>query len=73
MMKLIVVYDFGMVGRLDEETRLKLIQFYVALSRSDSKRIVDIMLDLGILQPTANRYVIRSGVELALSEMKGKR
>lgn len=69
----IILYDFGMVGRLDEETRLKLIQFYVALSRLDSKRIVDIMLDLGILQPTANRYVIRSGVELALSEMKGKK
>jgi len=69
----IILYDYGMTGRLDEETRLKLIQFYVALSRSDSKRIVDLMLDLGVLQPTVNRYVIRSGVELALAEMKGKK
>ncbi|MEM3637777.1 MAG: AarF/ABC1/UbiB kinase family protein [Conexivisphaerales archaeon] len=69
----IILYDFGMAGRLDEETRIKLIQFYVALSKFDAKKIVDIMLELGVLQPTANRYVIRAGVELALAEMKGKR
>lgn len=69
----IVLYDFGMAGRLDEELRLKLIQFYIALSRSDAKRIVEIMLDLGVLQPTANRYVIRTAVELALAEMQGKK
>lgn len=69
----IILYDFGMAGKLDEETRLKLVQFYVALSRADSRRIVELMLDLGILEPTANRYVIQSGVELALAEMKGKK
>ena len=63
----IILYDFGMTGTLDPATRLKLIRFYTALVDFNSSRVVDMMLDLGLLQPDANRYVIRRGVELALS------
>jgi predicted unusual protein kinase regulating ubiquinone biosynthesis (AarF/ABC1/UbiB family) len=69
----IVLYDYGMAGRLDRETRTKLVRFYTALVSSDSGKIVDIMIDLGVLQPTANRYVIRSGVELAIADMQGRK
>ena len=69
----IVLYDFGMTGTLDPATRLKLIRFYTALVDFNSSRVVDMMLELGLLQPDANRYVIRRGVELALADMQGQK
>lgn len=69
----IILYDFGMTGALDQTTRLKLIRFYTALVDFDSARVVDMMLDLGLLQPDTNRYVIRKGVELAMADMHGQK
>ncbi len=69
----IILYDFGMIGSLDPETRLKLIKFYTALVDFNSSRVVDTMIDLGLVQPDANRYVIRRGVELALADMQGRK
>lgn len=69
----IVLYDFGMTGSLDSSTRLKLIRFYTALVDFSSSKVVDMMLELGMLQPDANRYVIRRGVDLALADMQGKK
>src|SRR5208283_5136074 len=69
----IVLYDFGMVGRLDPETRTKLVRFYTALADGNSAKIVDVMMDLGVLQPTTNRYIIRSGVDLAIADMQGRK
>jgi predicted unusual protein kinase regulating ubiquinone biosynthesis (AarF/ABC1/UbiB family) len=69
----IVLYDYGMAGSLDEETRVNLVRFYTALVDKNPSRIVQVMLELGILQPQANRYVITRGVELALADMSGKK
>jgi predicted unusual protein kinase regulating ubiquinone biosynthesis (AarF/ABC1/UbiB family) len=69
----VVLYDYGMVGELDDETRLNLVRFYTALVDTNAQRIVEVMLELGLLQPTANRYVIQRGVELALADMQGKK
>ena len=69
----VVLYDFGMVGRLDTETRTKLIRLYLALAQTDPSKVVEMMLELGVLQPNTNRYVIRRGVELAMADMQGKK
>jgi predicted unusual protein kinase regulating ubiquinone biosynthesis (AarF/ABC1/UbiB family) len=69
----IVLYDFGMIGRLDPETRTKLIRFYLALAQADPSKVVEMMLELGVLQPDTNRYVIRRGVELAMADMQGRK
>jgi predicted unusual protein kinase regulating ubiquinone biosynthesis (AarF/ABC1/UbiB family) len=69
----IVLYDFGMAGTLDRSTRLKLVRFYTALIDFNSSRVVDMMIDLGLLQPDANRYVIQRGVELAIADMHGQK
>jgi predicted unusual protein kinase regulating ubiquinone biosynthesis (AarF/ABC1/UbiB family) len=69
----IVLYDFGMTGSLDPETRLKLVRFYSALVDLNSTKVVDMMVGLGLLQPDTNRYVIRRGVELALADMHGQK
>lgn len=69
----LVLYDYGMTGKLDTETRTKLVRFYTALVDENSAKIVDVMIELGILQPDTNRYVIRKGVDLAIADMQGKK
>lgn len=69
----IVLYDYGMTGKLDTESRTKLVRFYTALVDENSAKIVDVMIELGILQPNTNRYVIRKGVDLAIADMQGKK
>jgi predicted unusual protein kinase regulating ubiquinone biosynthesis (AarF/ABC1/UbiB family) len=69
----IILYDFGMTGSLDPETRLNLIRLYSGLIDYNPSRVIDMMITLGVLQPDANRYVITRGVELALADMHGKR
>ncbi|MDG6941349.1 MAG: AarF/ABC1/UbiB kinase family protein [Nitrososphaerota archaeon] len=69
----IVLYDYGMVGTLSEDTRTDLIRFYLALLSGDPDKVVEMMLRLGILDPTANRMVVRRGVELAIADMHGKK
>ena len=67
----LILYDFGMVGRLDNDTRLKLVRLYLALVDKDPSRTVDILISLGALAPDANRYVIEKGIELSIKALYG--
>lgn len=67
----LILYDFGMVGRLDNQTRLKLVRLYLALVEKDPKRTVDLLLSLGTLSPDVNRYVVEKGIELAIRTLYG--
>ena len=69
----IILYDFGMVGSLDDSTRMKLIRLYLALIEKDPYRAVNILYSLGALSPEANRYVIERGLALAIESMYGKK
>ncbi|RMF29370.1 MAG: AarF/ABC1/UbiB kinase family protein, partial [Candidatus Nitrosothermus koennekii] len=67
----LILYDFGMVGRLDNATRLKLVRLYLALVEKDPSRTVDLLISLGTLSPDANRYVIEKGIELSIKTLYG--
>lgn len=69
----LILYDFGMVGRLDNETRLKLVRLYLSLVEKEPVRTVNVLLDLGALAPEANRYVIEKGIGFAIQNMHGKK
>ncbi|HDK26781.1 MAG TPA: 2-polyprenylphenol 6-hydroxylase [Candidatus Atribacteria bacterium] len=43
--------DFGMMGRLDEETREKGVDLFIALMERNPDKIINEMLDLGIAPP----------------------
>lgn len=68
----IILYDFGMVGRLDNETRLKLIRLYLSLVEKDPSRAVNVLLELGTIEPTTNRYVVEKALELSIQSLYGK-
>lgn len=68
----IILYDFGMTGKLDNETRIRLIRLYLGLIDKDPQRTVDVLIELGTLEPTVNRYVVEKGIALSIQTMYGK-
>ncbi len=69
----LILYDFGMVGRIDQETRMRLVRLYLALIEKDPPRTVNAMNDLGMLTPNFNRSVIEQGIDLSIRTMHGKK
>ena len=68
----IILYDYGMVGRLDNETRIRLIRLYLGLIEKDATRTVDVLIELGTLEPGLNRYVVEKGIDLSIQSLYGK-
>ena len=69
----LILYDYGMVGRINNETRFKLIRLYLALVEKNPPRVVNAMNDLGMLTPGYNREVIEKGIELSIRAMHGQK
>ena len=68
----IILYDYGMVGRLDNKTRLRLIRLYLGLIDKDAPRTVNVLMELGTLEPTVNRYVVEKAIELSIQSLYGR-
>ena len=69
----LILYDYGMVGKINNETRFKLIRLYLALVEKNPPRVVNAMNDLRMLTPGYNRSVIEKGIELSISAMHGNK
>ncbi len=69
----LILYDYGMVGRINNETRFKLIRLYLALVEKNPPRVVNAMNDLSMLTPGYNRTVIEKGIELSIRAMHGNK
>lgn len=67
----IILYDFGMVGRLDSKTRLRLVRLYLALVNKDSARTVRLMKELGTLEPNVNTLFVQKAVEMSIHSLHG--
>ena len=69
----IILYDYGMVGKLDDETRRRLVRLYLALVEKDPPRTVNAMDDLGMLTPDYNRTVMEKAIQLTVRAMHGRK
>lgn len=69
----LILYDYGMVGRLDNDTRKRLVRLYLALVEKDPPRTVNAMSELGMLMPDYNRSVIERAIELSVQAMHGRK
>ena len=69
----LILYDYGMVGRINDETRFKLIRLYLALVERNPPRVINAMNDLGMLIPGYNRSVMEKGIELSIRTMYGNK
>lgn len=74
--------DFGMTGRIDDATRDRLVDVLLALTGSDTARLVDVFLALGVARSRVDRtalerdlarliapYYARSLGEISLAEL----
>ena len=69
----IILYDFGMVGRLDDETRKRLVRLYLGLVDKDPVRTTDVLLELGTLEPSVDRRLVEKGLDLSIQSLYGKK
>ena len=69
----IILYDFGMVGRLDDETRRRLVRLYLGLIDKDPVRTTDVLLELGTLEPSVDRRLVEKGLELSIQSLHGRK
>jgi predicted unusual protein kinase regulating ubiquinone biosynthesis (AarF/ABC1/UbiB family) len=68
----IILYDFGMVGRIDNDTRLKLVRLYLGLIEKDPVRAVNVLIDLGTLEPSVNRFIVEKALEISIRSLHGQ-
>ncbi len=69
----IIIYDYGMVGRLDKETRMLLIRLYLALVDKDTTRTINIMYKLGMLIPNFDHILIEKSIDMSINSLHGKK
>jgi predicted unusual protein kinase regulating ubiquinone biosynthesis (AarF/ABC1/UbiB family) len=69
----IILYDFGMVGRLDDETRRRLVRLYLGLVDKDPVRTTDVLIELGTLESSVDRRLVEKGLELSIQSLHGKK
>jgi ubiquinone biosynthesis protein len=66
------LFDFGMVGRLDERSRNLLVDFLIAVVRHDAASATDKLLDYGTHGAGINRQSLEREVERLLKEFASK-
>ena len=69
----LIIYDYGMVGRFDNETRMLLVRLYLAILDKDVTRILNAMYKLEMIAPTTNRHTLAQGLELSIKSLHGKK
>ncbi|WP_256202529.1 ABC1 kinase family protein [Sulfuracidifex tepidarius] len=67
----LVLYDFGMVGKIDSRTRSLLVRAYFALTSFDANALVGVLDELGAIDPYADRDVLTQGIDLFMQNLQG--
>lgn len=68
----LLLYDFGMSERLDPATQERIVDLYRSLARRDIDGLIDALLALEVLEPTADRTDVRRVLALAMQNLEGK-
>ena len=68
----VVFYDFGMTGRFTREMQDAIVGLYLSVAQRDVDGIIDIMIDLGALDPDVNRTAIAHVLQLVMEDLEGR-
>ncbi|MFW5983644.1 MAG: ABC1 kinase family protein [Halobacteria archaeon] len=68
----VVFYDFGIIGRVSDETRNGIFDFYVAISRNDVDNMINSFIDMGALDPEVDREIARRMFRIMLDNVRGR-
>ena len=67
----IIFYDFGMSSTVDPFIQDKIVEFYIAVANQNIDAILDTLVDMGTLSPTADRKIMGEVMELAIADARG--
>lgn len=67
----IALIDYGMVGRLDDRMRKSLVRLALAVSRSDSERLIEELIAMGAARHRVNRQELRRDLDHMFSRYEG--
>jgi len=68
----VVFYDFGMSGRVPPYLQERIVEFYLAVANRDIEGILDSLVAMGTLSPTADRDTMGQIMELAIEDARGR-
>jgi len=68
----LIFYDFGMMGQLPAVTREKLMGTFMGVAQRDSERVVQSLIDLGVLVPTSDLSAVRRSVQYMMNNFLEK-
>jgi len=67
----IVIYDFGMSGRLSPSLQETFVDFYLAASNKNAEKVIDAMIDMGTLDRDVDRELMVEVIEIAIEDLSG--
>ncbi|HEX3033047.1 MAG TPA: AarF/UbiB family protein, partial [Bacillota bacterium] len=68
----LILLDFGMVGRVDRQMKASMVDLAVALFKKDAGGVVEAFDALGFLRPHADRSTLHKSVHLMLASLFGE-
>lgn len=68
----LLLFDFGMSGRLPSTTQEEIVGLYRALVRRDVDELVDALVALDVLEPGVNRTEVGRVLELVIENLEGR-
>jgi predicted unusual protein kinase regulating ubiquinone biosynthesis (AarF/ABC1/UbiB family) len=68
----IVFYDFGMTGYVTDFLQERIIQMYIGIANDDIDAVIDAFVDMGALDPGADREVMAEMFEVAIDSFRGQ-
>ena len=68
----VVLYDFGMSGRVPGYIQERIVDFYVSVANQDIEGILDALVAMGTLSPEADRDTMGQVMELAIEDARGQ-
>lgn len=68
----IVLYDFGMSGRLAPSLQRTFVDFYMAAASRDAEGVIDSMIEMGTLDRDADREIMVDVIEIAIQDLSGE-
>jgi len=67
----IIIYDFGMSGRLSPSLQDTFVDFYLAASDKDAEKVIDAMIEMGTLDRDVDRDLMVEVIEIAIEDLSG--
>jgi predicted unusual protein kinase regulating ubiquinone biosynthesis (AarF/ABC1/UbiB family) len=68
----LIFYDFGMMGHLRSDLRLRLNDLFLAVARQNPDQAIQSLVELGVLQPVGDLGPVRRSLEYLLKNFTDK-